>query len=61
MQINYEFSLMFENSVNNFLDIWPTASQKIIDQAAVKINKSPGLKKFISEDAGETGLQFSKK
>lgn len=52
---------MFENSVNNFLDIWPTASQKIIDQAAVKINKSPGLKKFISEDAGETGLQFSKK
>ncbi|OXA48803.1 hypothetical protein Fcan01_16219 [Folsomia candida] len=30
--INYEFSLMHENSVKNFVDIWPAAAPKIVQK-----------------------------
>lgn len=44
---------MYADSVNNFVNIWPTASQKIVYQA-VQINKSPALRKFMSDEFGKS-------
>ncbi|OXA41141.1 hypothetical protein Fcan01_24092 [Folsomia candida] len=56
--IKYEFSLMYADSVNNFVNIWPTASQKIVYQA-VQINKSPALRKFMSDEFGNWNLEIA--
>ncbi|OXA54642.1 hypothetical protein Fcan01_11300 [Folsomia candida] len=50
--INFEFSLMHENSVENFVDIWSAAAPKI-RQKGPEINKTPALQKFFLEESSK--------
>lgn len=51
-QINYEFSLMHENSVKNFVDIWPAGAPKIV-QKGPEVCRTPALQKFLMEEASK--------
>ncbi|XP_035715375.1 uncharacterized protein LOC118438759 [Folsomia candida] len=56
--INYEFSLMHENSVKNFVDIWPAGAPKIV-QKGPEVCRTPALQKFLMEEANNWDINIS--
>ncbi|XP_035711162.1 uncharacterized protein LOC118436708 [Folsomia candida] len=50
--INFEFSQLYPEEENNFLNSWQIWTKQILQEAKY-INKSPALLKFLTENCGE--------